>query len=133
MPTDHAEVSLRDVRVPAAAVFGTVGLDLAQHFVHENRIRQAASSFGAAQYCIDAAVAYANQRTTWGKRLSSNQAIRRYSQTGGPVSISLAAVHRDAWMSKSATSPRSNPTALASKRCQHDFPIWSTWDGTLNG
>jgi alkylation response protein AidB-like acyl-CoA dehydrogenase len=78
MPTDHAEVSLTDVRVPEAAVFGRVdhGLDLAQHFVHENRIRQAASSLGAAQFCINEAVAYANQRVTWGKRLSVNQGIQ---------------------------------------------------------
>jgi alkylation response protein AidB-like acyl-CoA dehydrogenase len=78
MPTDHAEVSLRDVRVPQSAVFGRVdhGLELAQHFVHENRIRQAASSLGAAQYCIDEAVAYANQRITWGKKLSVNQGIQ---------------------------------------------------------
>jgi acyl-CoA dehydrogenase len=78
MPTDHAEVSLKDVRVPANALFGRLdhGLDLAQHFVHENRIRQAASSLGAAQYCIDEAVAYANSRVTWGKKLSSNQAIQ---------------------------------------------------------
>jgi acyl-CoA dehydrogenase len=78
MPTDHAEVTLTDVRVPSSAVFGRVdhGLELAQHFVHENRIRQAASSLGAAQHCIDEAVAYANQRVTWGKRLSVNQGIQ---------------------------------------------------------
>jgi acyl-CoA dehydrogenase len=78
MPTDHAEVTLTDVRVPSSAVFGRVdhGLELAQHFVHENRIRQAASSLGAAQFCIDEAVAYANGRTTWGRRLSTNQAIQ---------------------------------------------------------
>jgi len=78
MPTDHAEVSLTDVRVGAETVFGRVdhGLELAQHFVHENRIRQAASSLGAAQYCIDTAVEYANSRTTWGKRISTNQAIQ---------------------------------------------------------
>ena len=78
MPTDHAEVTLTEVRVGADAVFGPLdrGLELAQHFVHENRIRQAASSLGAAQHCIDAAVAYANGRTTWNKRLSSNQAIQ---------------------------------------------------------
>ena len=78
MPTDHAEVTMKDVRVPMSAVFGRLdhGLDLAQHFVHENRIRQAASSLGAAQYCINEAVAYANARTTWGKKLSSNQAIQ---------------------------------------------------------
>jgi len=78
MPTDHAEVTMKDVRVPMSAIFGRLdhGLDLAQHFVHENRIRQAASSLGAAQYCINEAVAYANARTTWGKKLSSNQAIQ---------------------------------------------------------
>ena len=52
------------------------GLELAQHFVHENRIRQAASSLGAAQFCINEAVAYANDRVTWGKKLSTNQAIQ---------------------------------------------------------
>jgi acyl-CoA dehydrogenase len=69
MPTDHAEVTMTDVRVPSSAVFGRVdhGLELAQHFVHENRIRQAASSLGAALHCIDVAVEYANDRTTWGK------------------------------------------------------------------
>ncbi len=78
MPTDHAEVSLTDVRVGPEALFGRVdhGLDLAQHFVHENRIRQAASSLGAAQFCVDEAVAYANQRVTWGKKLSQNQGIQ---------------------------------------------------------
>ncbi len=78
MPTDHAEVSLTDVRVGRQALFGQPerGLELAQHFVHENRIRQAASSLGAAQYCIDEAVAYANQRVTWGKQLSQNQGIQ---------------------------------------------------------
>jgi alkylation response protein AidB-like acyl-CoA dehydrogenase len=60
MPTDHAEVSMKDVRVGEEAVFGRIdhGLELAQHFVHENRIRQAASSLGAAQFCINEAVKY---------------------------------------------------------------------------
>src|SRR4029078_5543545 len=66
MPTDHAEVSIRDVRVPGTAVFGPLdrGLELAQHFVHENRIRQAASSLGAAQFCVNEAVTYENSRLT---------------------------------------------------------------------
>src|SRR5207302_4171612 len=78
MPTDHAEVTMTDVRVGGDALFGRLdhGLDLAQHFVHENRIRQAASSLGAAQFCINEAVAYANGRITWGKRLSTNQGIQ---------------------------------------------------------
>ena len=78
MPTDHAEVTLKDVRVGVDAVFGPPdeGLALAQHFVHENRIRQAASSLGAAQYCINEAVRYSNSRITWGKKLSVNQGIQ---------------------------------------------------------
>jgi acyl-CoA dehydrogenase len=78
MPTDHAEVSLTDVRVGPEAVFGPPeeGLALAQHFVHENRIRQAASSLGAAQFCINEAVRYSNERVTWGKKLSVNQGIQ---------------------------------------------------------
>ncbi|WP_111509700.1 acyl-CoA dehydrogenase family protein [Mycobacterium kyogaense] len=78
MPTDHGEVVLDNVRVPAEAVLGEVGhgLDVGQTFLHENRIRQAASSLGAGQYCIDRAVGYANQRSVFGKPLAVNQAVQ---------------------------------------------------------
>lgn len=78
MPTDHAEVELHDVRVPASAILGAEGegLMVAQTFVHENRIRQAASGVGAAQYCIDESVAYATERVVFGKSLSTHQAIQ---------------------------------------------------------
>jgi alkylation response protein AidB-like acyl-CoA dehydrogenase len=78
MPTDHAHVRLTDVRVRDADILGSEGrgLQTAQLFVHENRIRQAASSLGAGLHCIDVAVDWANQRTTFGKRLSTNQAIQ---------------------------------------------------------
>jgi alkylation response protein AidB-like acyl-CoA dehydrogenase len=78
MPTDHAEVTLDRVRVPADALFGEEGrgLALANTFVHENRIRQAASGVGVAQYCIDQSVEYAKQRTVFGKPLWINQAIQ---------------------------------------------------------
>ena len=78
MPTDHGEVVLNDVRVPAGAVLGEVdgGLDIAQAFVHENRIRQAASSLGAAQYCVNEAVHYAKERVVFGRPLAVNQAIQ---------------------------------------------------------
>ena len=78
MPSDHAEVTLADVRVPPSAMLGDEGdgLALANTFTHENRIRQAASGVGAAQYCIDRSVAYAKDRTTFGKPLSTRQAIQ---------------------------------------------------------
>ncbi|QFS90899.1 Acyl-CoA dehydrogenase fadE12 [Mycobacterium sp. THAF192] len=78
MPTDHGEVELDNVRVPADAVLGELdrGLEVGQTFLHENRIRQAASSLGAAQYCIDRAVAYAGERSVFGKPLAVNQAVQ---------------------------------------------------------
>jgi len=78
MPTDHAHVSLTDVRVPDSAIFGGEGrgLQVVQHFFNENRIRQAASSLGAAQFCIDESVAYARERKPFGKALAANQAIQ---------------------------------------------------------
>lgn len=78
MPTDHARLSLDNVWVPDSAVFGPPdnGLALAQHFVHENRIRQAASSLGAATYCIRESVAYARQRKPFGVALARNQGIQ---------------------------------------------------------
>jgi acyl-CoA dehydrogenase len=78
MPTDHAHVRLDDVRVHDDDILGEegYGLQTAQLFVHENRIRQAASSLGAGLHCIDKAVEWANERVVFGKRLSTNQAIQ---------------------------------------------------------
>jgi len=78
MPTDHAHIRLTDVRVENDAVFGGVGrgLQVVQHFFNENRIRQAASSLGAAQFCLDRAIEYANVRAPFGKPLATNQGIQ---------------------------------------------------------
>jgi len=78
MPTDHPRVSFTNVWVPDSAMFGEIdrGLALAQAFVHENRIRQAASSLGAAAYCVNESVKYANHRKPFGKKLSVNQGIQ---------------------------------------------------------
>ena len=78
MPTDHPRVSFTDVWVPDIAMFGPEGggLALAQSFVHQNRIRQAASSLGAAAYCLNESVVYARDRITFGTELARNQAIQ---------------------------------------------------------
>jgi len=78
MPTDHPRVSFRNVWVSDDAVLGPLegGLPLAQHFVHENRIRQAASSLGAADYCVRESVIYARKRKPFGVELARNQAIQ---------------------------------------------------------
>lgn len=78
MPTDHARVSFSDVWVTDDELFGPLegGLALAQSFVHENRIRQAASSLGATVFCLEQSLKYARERRPFGKPLADNQAIQ---------------------------------------------------------
>ena len=78
MPTDHPRISFTDVWVPDETRLGDIdgALAIAQSFVHQNRIRQAASSLGAATYCIEESVRYARERKPFGKALATNQAIQ---------------------------------------------------------
>jgi acyl-CoA dehydrogenase len=100
MPTDHAHISLTDVRVPDSAIFGGEGRGLAvvQHFFNENRIRQAASSLGAAQFCINESVEYAKVRAPFGKPLASNQAIQfPLVELQTQAEMLRALIHKTAW------------------------------------
>ena len=78
MPTDHPRLSLTNIWVPESVILGELGggLALAQSFVHQNRIRQAAGSLGAAQYCVEESVKYARKRKPFGEELAKNQAIQ---------------------------------------------------------
>ncbi len=101
MPTDHARITLRDVRVPEGAVFGGEGrgLQVVQHFFNENRIRQAASSLGAAQYCVNESVAYAKERKPFGTPLAANQAIQfPLVELHTQCEMLRALVHKTAWL-----------------------------------
>ena len=100
MPTDHAHVSFDGVRVPDRAILGREGrgLEIVQHFFNENRIRQAASSLGAAQFCIDRSVAYAKIRAPFGKPLASNQAIQfPLVELHTQCEMLRALIHKTAW------------------------------------
>ncbi|GHD37076.1 acyl-CoA dehydrogenase family protein [Halioglobus pacificus] len=101
MPSDHARVSFTNVRVPDAAIFGGEGrgLQVIQHFFNENRIRQAASSLGAAQYCVNEAVAHANNRKPFGKPLSANQGIQfPLVDLNARCEMLRALIHKTAWL-----------------------------------
>ena len=100
MPTDHGRVSLTDVKVPDSCVFGGEGkaLQVVQHFFNENRMRQAASSLGAAQYCIDESVKYALKRAPFGKPLSRNQGIQfPLVELQTQAEMLRALLHKTAW------------------------------------
>lgn len=100
MPTDHGRISLKDVQVPDAAIFGAEGrgLQIVQHFFNENRIRQAASSLGAAQYCVAESVKYAQERKPFGKALATNQGIQfPLVELQTQCEMVRALIHKTAW------------------------------------
>ena len=100
MPTDHGRISLTNVRVPHSAIFGGEGrgLQVVQHFFNENRIRQAASSLGAAQFCINESVQYALERKPFGKPLATNQGIQfPLVELQTQCEMLRALIHKTAW------------------------------------
>lgn len=100
MPTDHGRISLTDVRVTHADILGEEGrgLQVVQHFFNENRIRQAAASLGAAQYCINESVDYAKKRAPFGKPLATNQAIQfPLVELQTQCEMVRALIHKTAW------------------------------------
>jgi acyl-CoA dehydrogenase len=101
MPTDHGHISLTDVRVPHSAIFGGegTGLQVVQMFFNENRIRQAASSLGAAQFCIDRSIEYAKVRAPFGKPLATNQGIQfPLVELQTQCEMLRALIHKTAWL-----------------------------------
>ncbi len=74
------------------------GLAVVQHFFNENRIRQAASSLGAAQFCIDRSVEYAKSRAPFGQPLASHQAIQfPLVELQTQCEMLRALIHKTAW------------------------------------
>lgn len=100
MPTDHPRVSFSDVWVPDSAVLGSVdgGLSIAQSFVHQNRIRQAASSLGAARFCLEQSVRYARERKPFGEELARNQGIQfPLVEIATQCEMLRTLIHKTAW------------------------------------
>jgi acyl-CoA dehydrogenase len=72
------ELLFEDVRVPAENLVGGEGegFRLAQSWINTGRIRHAARGMGIIRRCLELATAYAEQRVTFGEKLSRRQAVQ---------------------------------------------------------
>src|SRR5438270_8128708 len=75
--SDSSELILDDARVPDANRLGEVGegFKIAMSALDSGRYSVAAGAVGVAQACIDASVAYATQRKTFGKPIAGHQLV----------------------------------------------------------
>ena len=73
-----AELTFDDVRVPAANLLGAEGdgFKIAMATLDRSRLSIAAQAVGIAQGALDAAVAYASERTQFGQRVSDFEGIQ---------------------------------------------------------
>ena len=108
MPTDHPRVSFTNIWVSEETIVGKLdeGLAIAQHFVHENRIRQAASSLGAADYCVRESIKYARERKPFGQELARNQGIQfPLVELATQVEMLRLLIRKTAWEMDSMPKP----------------------------
>ncbi len=77
--TNTGSIHLEDCRVPAANRLGEEGegFYIAMSAVDVGRICTAASATGVTQACLDASVAYANQRQTFGQPIGRHQLVQQ--------------------------------------------------------
>jgi acyl-CoA dehydrogenase len=76
--SDTAELAFDEVRVPRANLVGAEGsgfAQLAEHFLSE-RVALAAQAYSQAQRCLDLALAWTRERSTFGKPLIARQAVQ---------------------------------------------------------
>lgn len=73
-----AEIFLSQVRVPASALLGDEGqgFTVAMTALDKGRVSVAAGCVGLAQACLDSALAYATERTQFGRSLASFQLVQ---------------------------------------------------------
>ncbi|MFH1034310.1 MAG: acyl-CoA dehydrogenase family protein [Pseudomonadota bacterium] len=99
--SDTAEVAFEEVRVPAENLIGTQGQGFKQlmHFFDATRTTVAGQAVGLAQGALDLAIAYGKQRHTFGRPLTSNQAIQfTLAEMATRIELARLATYKAAWL-----------------------------------
>lgn len=96
----HHHVFYRDCRVPAGAVLGEKGkgLDVAFGMLHLSRTSIAFCCVGLAQKMLELAIDYAKKRSTFGKLISTRQAVKdNLAQMSTEIEAARLLAYRAAW------------------------------------
>jgi short-chain 2-methylacyl-CoA dehydrogenase len=99
--SDTHELSFDDVRVPEENLLGARGEGFRNFLrvLDDGRIALAALSVGLAQGCLDESLAYARQRSAFGKRIGSFQALQfKIADMALKIDLARHAYYRAAWL-----------------------------------
>jgi alkylation response protein AidB-like acyl-CoA dehydrogenase len=95
-----AEVTFKDVRVPAENLIGEVnkGFYHVLHFFDESRIQIAAQALGTAQGAFDRALAYVKQREQFGKKIAQFQVTQhKLADMATKIELARLITYKAAW------------------------------------
>lgn len=99
--SDTAEISFDNVRVPEKNLIGEEGRGFyhLMEFFDATRTMVAAQGVGIAQGALDKAVKYAQERTTFGRPLASNQGIQfQLAEMATRIELSRTLTYKAAWL-----------------------------------
>jgi len=106
--SDTALLAFQDVRVPASAVLGQVGKGF-YHIMWElqgERLIGAAGSVAGAQHVFDRTLAYAKERTAFGRPIGRFQAIRhKFAEMATKIETARQMVYTTAWRFQNGEYP----------------------------
>jgi acyl-CoA dehydrogenase len=126
-----SEVILEDCRVPAEALVGEEGqgFEYAKRTLAEGRTTLGARCVGAAQKALELALAYAEERHTFGKPLAEHQSIAfRLAQMSARTEAARLLVYRSAWMLDSGQPAIRESSTAKLVAAEH---AWQTVDEAL--
>ncbi|MBF2755653.1 MAG: acyl-CoA dehydrogenase family protein [Gammaproteobacteria bacterium AqS3] len=106
--SDTAAIYFDGVRVPRSHLIGpeNEGFSLIMRNFNSERLMMAAQSLGACRVCLDAAVSWAQQRETFGRRLAEHQVIRhKIAQMVQRIQATDAYLLQTAWRLHSEEAP----------------------------
>ncbi|HEY8705870.1 MAG TPA: acyl-CoA dehydrogenase family protein [Gaiellaceae bacterium] len=111
---DTAELFFDGVRVPDSARLGDegAGFKVAMSALDNGRISLAAGAVGVAQGCVDASVAYASERTQFGKHLAQFQLIQELI---ADMAVETEAARMLAWRAAALADSGESYTLAASQ------------------
>lgn len=114
---DTAELFFDGVRVPDSARLGDegAGFKVAMSALDNGRISLAAGAVGVAQGCVDASVAYASERTQFGKQLAQFQLIQELI---ADMAVETEAARMMAWRA-AALADRGESYTLAASQAKY--------------
>ncbi len=98
--SDTAEITFKDVHVPAENLIGEEGKGFYQlmHFFDQTRIMIASQGVGIAQGALDLALKYAKERKTFGQPLVANQSIQfELAEMATRVELARDITYKAAW------------------------------------